>query len=172
MAQAPTSRLPPWSQRILDGSPFSPFWTGALLALGFLLLFLVYELALGRFAEYEVDTYREDLRVAVVLCLFAAYLPAAWLYSVRSAQRTADELRPSLTRGDGTVGLEEAGRFDEDRNREDADRDRQHSIEERRLPTGEFRRADPARRVDDGDIRHTFSEKRIRAERFGTHVGE
>jgi hypothetical protein len=112
MAQAPTSRLPPWSQRILDGSPFSPFWTGALLALGFLLLFLVYELALGRFAEYEVDTYREDLRVAVVLCLFAAYLPAAWLYSVRSAQRTADELRPSLTRGDGTVGLEEAGRFD------------------------------------------------------------
>ncbi len=112
MAQAPTAWLPPWSQRILDGSPLSPFWTGVLLSLGFLLVFFVLELALGRFAEYDRDTYREDLRVALVLCLLAAYLPAAWLYSVRSARRTVNELAPSLTRGGGTVGLEEAGRFD------------------------------------------------------------
>ncbi len=112
MAQAPTAWLPPWSQRILDGSPLSPFWTGVLLSLGFLLVFFVLELALGRFAEYDVATYREDLRVALVLCLLAAYLPAAWLYSVRSARRTVNELAPSLNRGGGTVGLEEAGRFD------------------------------------------------------------
>ena len=112
MAQAPTTRLPPWSQRILDGSPLAPFWTGVLLALGFLSMFFAVELALGRFSEYDVGTYREDLRVAVVLCLLAAYLPTAWLYSVRSARRTVDELGPSLTRGGGTVGLEEAGRFD------------------------------------------------------------
>jgi hypothetical protein len=83
-----------------------------LLALGLLLVLFALEIALGRFAEYDVDTYREDLRIAVVLCLFAAYLPAAWLYSVRSARRTANELAPSLTRGGGTAGLEEAGRFD------------------------------------------------------------
>ena len=112
MAQAPTARLPSWSQRILDGSPLSPFWIGVLLALGFLLVFFVLELALGRFAEYNVETYREDLRVAAVLCLLAAYLPVAWVYSVRSARRTADELAPSLTQGTGTVGLEEAGCFD------------------------------------------------------------
>ena len=112
MAQAPTARLPSWSQRILDGSPLSPFWIGVLLALGFLLVFFVFEFALGRFAEYNVDTYREDQRVAAVLCLLAAYLPVAWVYSVRSARRTADELVPSLTQGAGTVGLEEAGCFD------------------------------------------------------------
>lgn len=97
---------------MLDASPLSPFWTGALLALAFLLLFFVFELALGRFAQYDVATYREDLRVGVVLCLFAAYLPAAWLYSVRGARRTAHELTPSLTRDAGAIGLEEAGRYD------------------------------------------------------------
>ncbi len=112
MAQAPTARLPSWSQRILDRSSLPPFWIGVLLALGFLLVFVVLELALGRFTKYTVDTYREDLRVAVVLCLLAAYLPVAWVYSVRSARRTAAEIVPSLTRGAGTVGLEEAGRFD------------------------------------------------------------
>jgi hypothetical protein len=112
MDQVPTARLPSWSQRVLDGSSLPLFWIGVLLALGFLLAFVVLELALGRFAEYSVNTYREDLRVAAVLCLLAAYLPVAWIYSVRSARRTADELMPSLTRGAGTVGLEEAGRFD------------------------------------------------------------
>jgi hypothetical protein len=111
MVQPPAARPSPWSQRFLEGSPFSPFWTGALVALGLLLVFCTFELALGRFAEYEVDTYREDLRVAVVLCLLAAYLPAAWLYSVRSARRTAAELAPFLTRDAGAIGLEDAGSY-------------------------------------------------------------
>jgi hypothetical protein len=112
MAQAPPAPLSPLSLRILGGSPLSPFGTGALLALALLLVFLLLELALGRFALYEVDTYREDLRVAAVLCLFAAYLPAAWLYSVQSARRTAAELAPSLSGDGGTVGLAETGHFD------------------------------------------------------------
>lgn len=112
MSQAHSVPSVPWSERILDDSPLSPFWAGVLLALGFLLVFFAFELLLGRLAEFEVDTYREDLRVAVVLSLIAAYLPAAWLGSVRSARRTADELMPSLTRGDGTLSIAEAGGFE------------------------------------------------------------
>ncbi len=109
MAQAPTAPLPPWSQRVLDGSPLSPFWTGVLLALGFLVVFFVLELALGRFAQYGVDTYRQDLRVAIVLSLVAGYGPAAWLYSVRGAQRTLQELSSALRPGARTP---EAGHFE------------------------------------------------------------
>jgi len=112
MAQIPATRTTPWSERILDRSPLSPFWTGVLLALGFAVFFVVFEFILGRFARYDVDTYREDLRVAFVLCLLAAYAPAAWLYSVRSARQTAVELAPFLTRGTGAVDLDEAGYFD------------------------------------------------------------
>ena len=112
MPQTPTTRMAPWSERVLDRSPVSPFWTGVLLALGLALFFVAFEFILGRFAEYEVDTYREDLRVAFVLCLLAAYAPAAWLYSVRSARQTAVELTPFLTGGTGTVNLDEAGTFD------------------------------------------------------------
>ncbi len=109
MAQVPAARPSPWSQRFLERSPFSPFWSGALLAVGFLLVFLLFELALGRVTEYQVDSYREDLRVAVVLCLLAAYLPAAWLHAVRSARWTAADLAPFLKRNAGAIDLEDAG---------------------------------------------------------------
>lgn len=112
MAQAPTAQPPPWSQRVLEGIPLSPFWTGGLLALGFLLVFFGVELGMGRFALYGVDSYREDLRVAVVLSLFAAYLPASWLYAMRSAERAAAELGRSLKPGGEDVGTQAAARFD------------------------------------------------------------
>lgn len=113
MTRSPSLPLPPWSQRLFDRSPFSPFGTGALLALGLLLIFFGMEFALGRFASYEADSgFREDLRVAVVLCLVAGYLPAAWVHAVRSARQTADELVPSLTRGEQPPGIEQAGLFD------------------------------------------------------------
>jgi hypothetical protein len=112
MTQTPTKRMTPWSERVLSGSSVSPFWTGVLLALGFVLIFAVFELIFGRFAEYDLESYREDVRVAFVLCLLAAYLPAAWLYSVRSARQTIIELAPFLTRADGAIDLDEAGFFD------------------------------------------------------------
>jgi len=104
--------MTPWSERVLGASPVSHFWTGVLLAMGFVLLFVFYEFILGRFAEYDVDSYREDMRVALVLCLLAAYLPVAWLYSVRSARQTAAELAPFLRGSAGTMDLDEAGNFD------------------------------------------------------------
>jgi hypothetical protein len=73
---------------------------------------VVFEFTFGRLAEYDVDTYREDLRVALVLCLLAAYLPAAWLYAVRSARQTAAELAQSLTPGAEAIDLDEVGHFD------------------------------------------------------------
>ena len=81
-------------------------------ALGFVFLFLGFEILLDRFSQFGVATYREDLRVAIVLCLAAAYLPAAWLYSVGSAQRTVRELRPWLPPGEADPELEQVGRYD------------------------------------------------------------
>ena len=112
MNQASNGRLHPWSHRAFERSPFSLFWSAALLAVGFVLVFLLMEIVLGRFAEFEFESYREDLRVAFVLCLSAAYLPAASIYLIRSARRAADELSPGLVSTGGRTGLEEVGDYD------------------------------------------------------------
>jgi len=112
MNQASNGRLHPWSHRAFERSPFSLFWSAALLAVGFVLVFLLMEIVLGRFAEFEFESYREDLRVAFVLCLSAAYLPAASIYLTRSARRAADELSPGLVSTGGRTGLEEVGDYD------------------------------------------------------------
>jgi len=112
MNQASNGRLHPWSHRAFERSPFSLFWSAALLAVGFVLLFLLMEIVLGRFSEFEFESYREDLRVAFVLCLSAAYLPAASIYLIRSARRAADELSPGLVSTGGRAGLEEVGDYD------------------------------------------------------------
>jgi hypothetical protein len=115
MNQASKGRLRPWSHRAFDRSPFSLFWSAALLAVGFVLVFLFMELVLGRFVEYEVETYREDLRVAFVLCLWAAYLPAASIYLVESARRAANELKSVLEPAREMPDLEMAGEYDRSR---------------------------------------------------------
>jgi hypothetical protein len=102
----------PMSHRFLDRSPVSLFWSGVLLAIGFIFVFVVMELVLGRFVEFERDTYREDLRVAFVLCLLAAYLPVAAIHSIRSAGRTAKELVPVIDQKGSAANLEKPGRFD------------------------------------------------------------
>jgi len=109
MNPVPDGQLRPWSHRAFDRSPVSLFWSAVLLAVGFVLLFLLMEFVLGRFVEYEFATYREDLRVAFVLCLSAAYLPAASTYLVRSARRTAEELASGLESTGGMVGFEMVG---------------------------------------------------------------
>ena len=112
MSQGMTEERLPWLQRVFFSSPLAPLWIGILLVLVFLLVFLILEISFDRFTHFEVETYREDLRVAVGLCLSAAYLPAAWLYSVRSAQRTAREIRPWLTTEEARARLDAAGRYD------------------------------------------------------------
>lgn len=115
MNPAPDGRSRPWSHRAFDHSPVSLLWSGVVLAVGFVLVFILMEFVLGRFTEYEFEAYREDLRLAFVLCLAAAYLPVASIYLVRSARRTLDELAPVVEQTGGTAGLEEAGDYDRSR---------------------------------------------------------
>jgi hypothetical protein len=115
MKQASNDRSRPWSNRVFDRSPVSLFWSAVALAVGFIVVFLLIEIALGRLVLYEVDTYREDLRVAFVLCLTAAYLPAASIYLVRSARRAANELTSVLEPTGGMTGLEMVGDYDRSR---------------------------------------------------------
>lgn len=112
MNPVPDGRPRPWSHRAFDRSPVSLFWSAVLLALGFVLAFFLMEFVLGRFVEYEFEAYREDLRVAFVLCLSAAYLPAASIYLIRSARRAASELAPGLESVGGAAGLETVGHYD------------------------------------------------------------
>lgn len=99
----------PWSHRAFDHSPVSFFWSGFILAVGFILVFLLMELVLGRFVEFQIEAYREDLRLGVIFCLSAAYMSVASIYVVQNAQRTADELAPVAERAGRITGLEEAG---------------------------------------------------------------
>jgi hypothetical protein len=115
MNQASDDRLRPWSHRAFERSPVSLFWSAALLAVSFVLVFLFMELVLGRFILLEVDTYREDLRLAFVLCLSAAYLPAASIYLVRSARRAVSELASVLEPAGEMTGVETAGEYDRSR---------------------------------------------------------
>lgn len=62
--------------------------------------------------EYEFEAYREDLRLAFVLCLSAIYLSVTSIYLIRSARRTAAELAPVLARVGRIAGLEEVGFWD------------------------------------------------------------
>jgi hypothetical protein len=115
MNQTSSERSRPWTHRAFDRSPVSLFWSAVSLAVGFILVFLLVEIVLGRFVLYEVETYREDLRVAFVLCLLAAYLPAASIYLVRSARRATNELTSVLEPPGERTGLEMAGDYDHSR---------------------------------------------------------
>jgi len=64
------------------------------------------ELFLGRFVEYGFEGNRRDLRLAIVLCLCAAYVPAISTYLARSAARTAGELMPGLESTGSMISLE------------------------------------------------------------------
>jgi len=115
MKQASNDRSLPWSYHIFERSPVSLSWSAVALALGFALVFVLIEILLGRFVLFEIDTYREDLRVAFALCLCAAYLPAASIYLVESARRAANELTSVLEPAREMPDLEMAGEYDRSR---------------------------------------------------------
>lgn len=115
MKQTPNGRPHRWSHRAFDRSPISLFWSAALLAVGFVLVFLVIEFFLERFVEYGFEGNRRDLRLAIVLCLCAAYLPAISTYLARSALRTAAELMPGLESTGSMVSLETVADHDPSR---------------------------------------------------------
>jgi len=106
MAEAPTaafSSLQPWLQRVAETPPRSPRRLALAIAAGLFALLFALEWSLGRLPLlFGVATTREeiyaqiDFRLALVLILLQAYLPAAYAYGVRGARRTVEELRPWL----------------------------------------------------------------------------
>lgn len=107
----PASPVPylAWSQRALNASSLTPLAAGFALAAALLIVFFAFELALGRFDLLHEEHFREDVRVAVVLCLLAAYQPAAWLAGVRGTQRTAEELAPVVRPSPQAAALQQVG---------------------------------------------------------------
>lgn len=89
-------------RRMVDWSR-NPFAASATLAAVLVAAFAALELALGRVALLASGQaplqLREDFRIAIVLLLVLAYLPAATTSLTRTARRSARELRPALRGG-------------------------------------------------------------------------
>ncbi len=85
----------------------SPLWLGIGISASLFVILLVTETLLGRWAEVliggELDVLAHvstgvlrDLRIAIVHCLVAGYLPAAFLQVLRSGRRTVFVLQGAL----------------------------------------------------------------------------
>lgn len=124
-ASDPISAAPrdatPWLQRVAETPPWSPLRLAIATAVALTALFLLVELATGRFpvlldpAETPATRgARVDFRIALVLILLFACLPAAYAHGVRGARRTMDELLPALegSRDEIEALRAGAGRFD------------------------------------------------------------
>ncbi len=85
----------------------SPVWLGAGISGLLILILLVIETALGRWDLFLVDGdfnlfakvsegVLRDIRIAVVHCLQVGYLPAAFLYVMRSSRQTVIALQGAL----------------------------------------------------------------------------
>lgn len=116
MERSLTAPQPPWSERLIDASRWSPLGVGALAALVAMLCFLGLSLTLGRLplvlAGDAPLSVREDVRIGLVLTLLAIYLPVAWTSAVRRARRTLAELEPVLSGPRAGDAVQAAGRFD------------------------------------------------------------
>jgi hypothetical protein len=116
MKRAQSTPQPPWSERLIDASRWSPIGVGALAALVAMLCFLGLSLTLGRLplvlAGDAPLNVREDVRIGLVLTLLAIYLPVAWTSAVRRARRTLAELEPVLSGPRAGDAVQAAGRFD------------------------------------------------------------
>ena len=85
----------------------SPFWLGTGISAALLLALIATETVLGRWAELtsagDFDPLARvsggvlrDLRISIVHCLAAGYVPAALLYVVRNGRRTVSVLQQAL----------------------------------------------------------------------------
>lgn len=109
----------PLTQRLAETPPWSPLRFALATAIAWLALFLTAEAIFGRFPivlgddtdPWSIET-QINFRLAIVMILLVAYLPAAYAIGVRGARRTVEELRPFLRAGgDATRIAASAGRF-------------------------------------------------------------
>lgn len=106
----------PWTQRIAETPPWTPLRLALAIGFGVGAVFLGVEAALGRLALMAgAATHpRGDFRVALVMIVLLAYLPAAFTSAARGTRRTVAELAPALTCTPAELAAlrEQAGRFE------------------------------------------------------------
>ncbi len=89
-----------WTERAYASISISPALVGAAIAGVLVLAFGVSELALGRHLLLrdvgDPIAKLSEARIAVVLCLLAAYLPTAYIYLLRGYGETLEQLRGQL----------------------------------------------------------------------------
>jgi hypothetical protein len=103
MADAGTARVPPalLNDRLFEALPVAPIWASTALALILIALFLGSLTATGELQAFLADQdirwwqIREG-RMAILLALMAAYLPAARRYATLAIRRNVEGLRGRL----------------------------------------------------------------------------
>ncbi|MCP5066017.1 MAG: hypothetical protein GY946_05560 [bacterium] len=95
-----------WTERLYAAVPLSPGYVGVALASAFVFVFAAIEFALGRhLVFFEVsDAVATEMinqaRTTVANFLFAAFMPTAYVYLLRSYRSTLDQLRSHLDGSD------------------------------------------------------------------------
>jgi len=116
----------PWTQRIAQTPPWSPWRLAVAIAVGLLAAFLGVELALDRvpllLGQIQNGTTRDaqlNARIALIQVLLVAYLPAAFADGARGARAAVASILPSLDAGPAELAAlrDEAGRYDAGRMR-------------------------------------------------------
>jgi hypothetical protein len=111
---------PPLTQRLAETPPWSPLRLALAIGATLFTLFFGAEAIFDRFpivlgdgtSEWELES-QVNFRIAIVMILIVAYLPAAFATGVRGARRTVEELRPFLrTDADALQLTASVGRFD------------------------------------------------------------
>jgi hypothetical protein len=110
----------PLTQRLAETPPWSPLRLALATAVALFAIFFALEAIFGRFALVFGDGGDEwarnsqiDFRLALVMILLVAYLPAAYTLGVRGARRALEELRPYLLEdGAATQRVACVGRFE------------------------------------------------------------
>jgi hypothetical protein len=112
-----TAPVAPWTQRLVETPPWSPFRLSAAIAAALLAAFVLVEALLGRLALIGREGSGQpggDFRLAIALILLVSYLPAAFALVVNGARRAMDELGPVLRASpeERAALVAQAGRFD------------------------------------------------------------
>jgi hypothetical protein len=86
-----------WTERLYALLPLPPWAVGVSLAVLLTGLFAAIELGLGRHRLLDdPDQSLRDPRLAIMFCLFLAYLPTAYVYLIRGSRRAIAALGPLL----------------------------------------------------------------------------
>lgn len=97
----------PWTLRVYDALPGSPFWIGIGFTVVLVLLFFTGRTALGT----DIDAEPNDLRVALTQILMTTYFASAYVGLLSTARRTTHDLSPVIRQSaDRALVVDRAGK--------------------------------------------------------------